>query len=254
MPAETVSQQGDNRLVSLTVSVDAVNQFQVLTSTPPAEYMGAGAMNFTMKSGGTKYHGQVSDFARNTVLDAWSFTSKAATVKNAQGATVPAPKPVEHQNELSMSVGGPIPFTGHKMFFFVAYDLFHSRKGANPTLYNIPTDLMRAGDFTELNGNVGGGGRSGTGSDNPAIVFDPTSNNCTGSACTRTPFQWTKNGVATNNVIPSSEISPIAKAMQSFLPEPTNPNVLVNNYLGGYPSGFDNHLTDWRVDYDVSSK
>ena len=29
MPAETVSQQGDNRLVSLTMSVDAVDQFQV---------------------------------------------------------------------------------------------------------------------------------------------------------------------------------------------------------------------------------
>ena len=39
MPAETVSQQGDNRLVSLTMNIDAVDQFQEVTSTPPAEYM-----------------------------------------------------------------------------------------------------------------------------------------------------------------------------------------------------------------------
>ena len=52
MPAETVSQQGDNRLVSESMDLDAVDQFQLVTSTPPAEYMGAGAENFTMKSGG----------------------------------------------------------------------------------------------------------------------------------------------------------------------------------------------------------
>ena len=59
MPAETVSQQGDNRLVSQSMSVDAVDQFQVVTSTPPAEYMGAGSENFTMKSGGLQPHGQI---------------------------------------------------------------------------------------------------------------------------------------------------------------------------------------------------
>ncbi|HEU5458322.1 MAG TPA: carboxypeptidase regulatory-like domain-containing protein, partial [Terracidiphilus sp.] len=252
MPAETISQQGDNRLVSQTMSVDAVDQFQVVTSTPPAEYMGAGAENFTMKSGGVQYHGQVSDFVRNTAFDAWSFTNKHATVKNAQGQSVAAPKPPEHQNELSLSLGGPVPFTGHKLFFFVAYDKYHERIYANPQLYTIPTDLMRTGDFTELNGNVGGGGQTGTGTSNPAILYDPTTNSCAGSTCTRTPFQGTKNGVATYNVIPDSEISPIAKAMESFLPEPTNSSVLVNNYLSGSPRGFDNHLTDYRVDYQMS--
>jgi len=45
MPAETVSQQGDNRLVSEAMDLDSVDKFQVLTSTPPAEYMGSGAEN-----------------------------------------------------------------------------------------------------------------------------------------------------------------------------------------------------------------
>ena len=38
------------------------------------------------------------------------------------------------------------------------------------------------------------------------------------------------------------------------MPAPTNPGVLVNNYLGGYPGGYDNHATDWRVDYDLSAR
>jgi hypothetical protein len=254
MPAQTVNQQGDNRLVSLSMSVEAVDQFQVLTSTPPAEYMGAGAMNFTMKSGGTKYHGKAAYYLRNTAFDAWSFTAKAAKVTNANGVTVQAPKPFEHQGELSLSVGGAVPKTGNKLFFFVAYDKYHLRKGATPSLFTIPTPAMIAGDFTELNGNVGGGGLSGTGSNNPPILFDPTTNSCVGSVCTRKPFTGIKNGVATNNVIPPALISPIAKAMASFMPAPTYPTTLTSNYLGGTISGFDNHLTDWRVDYTINSK
>jgi hypothetical protein len=95
---------------------------------------------------------------------------------------------------------------------------------------------------------------TGTGSNNKALIFDPTSNACVGSACTRTPFQGVKNGLPTNNIIPASYLSPIAIKMASFMPAPSNPNALSNNYLGGYPTGFDNHVTDWRVDWDVNSK
>ncbi len=254
MPATTVNQQGDNRVVSLSMSVEAVDQFQVLTSTPPAEYMGAGAMNFTMKSGGVKYHGQVSDFLRNTAFDTWCFTCKAATVVTSTGALAQAGKPVEHQNELSASGGGFVPHTGKKLFFFFAYDKYHERLGANPALYSIPTPAMLTGDFTELNGNVGSGGQSGTGSSNPAVLFDPTSNSCVGTVCTRNPLQGTKNGVTTNNVIPAGMISPIAKAMAAKIPAPTNTSSLYNNYLGGIPGGFDDRLYDWRVDYDINSR
>jgi hypothetical protein len=254
MPATTVNQQGDNRVVGLSMSIEAVDQFQVLTSTPPAEYMGAGAMNFTMKSGGLKYHGQVADFVRNTIFDTWGFTSKAATRVTATGTTVQAPKPVEHQNELSVSGGGTVPFTRNKLFFFFAYDKYHERLGANPALYSIPSAAMLTGDFTELNGNVGGGGRTGTGADNPAVLFDPTSNSCAGTVCTRQPLVGIKNGVATNNVIPSGMISPIAKAMAAALPAPTNSSSLYNNYLGAIPGGFDDRLYDWRADYDLSSR
>jgi hypothetical protein len=278
MPAETINQQGDNRIVSEGVDLDAVDQFQVVTSTPPAEYSGAGALNFTMKSGGKRYHGQVSDFVRNTAFDTWGFTApwiaKAGVnpatgspyicspiaVTTAAGVTTPprggcVPKGAEHQNELSVTFGGHVPHTGNKLFFFFAYDKFHSRRGANPALFTIPTQLMISGDFTELNGGVGAGGQTGTGSSNPAVIFDPTSNNCNAAGvCTRSPFQALKNGILTNNVIPTSYLSPIAQKMASYLPAPSNPNSLTSNYLGGYPSGFDNNVQDWRVDYELNQK
>jgi hypothetical protein len=240
LPAETSTQQGDNRLVSQAVTVDAVDQMQVVTSTPPAEYSGAGAENFTMKAGGLAYHGSVSDFIRNTSLDAWQFN---------KGAT----KPVDHQNELAATIGGHVPGT-KRIFFFFAYDRYHNRTYNNPVAYTIPTQLELAGDFTELNGGVGSGGLTGTGSNNPPIIFDPTNNICNGVANTRCPFQAVKNGVLTNNVIPANYISPIAKAMEQWIPAPTNLNSLTNNYTAGYPGGFDNHLYNYRVDFQWTPK
>jgi len=250
VPSETINQQGDNRTVALNVSLEAVDQFQVLTGVPPVEYMGAGASNYTMKSGGQQYHGQVSDFVRNTILDAWTFTQKEATVKNAAGATVPAPKNVEHANELSASAGGRVPHTGNKLFFFAAYDKYHSRLNNAPGQTTIPTTAMETGDFSALADAA-----------NDPIIYDPASNSCTGGVCTRTPFSY--NGK--NNVIPPGRISAITNMMQSFLPNVpnspnaglsgnVNPNVINNNYLGTQINGRDSHLYDWRVDYDLSSK
>ena len=281
MPAETINQQGDNRVVSQGIDLDAVDQFQVVTSTPPAEYSGAGALNFTMKSGGTRYHGNASYFVRNTAFDTWGFTQKwqqqpginpatgvayptcspVATTTVVGGQTITnapragcQPKGAEHQGELSLTFGGYVPHTGKRVFFFFAYDKFHSRRAANPALFTIPTPLMIQGDFTELNGGVGTGGLTGTGSNNKPLIYDPTTNACVGNSCTRTAFQGVKNGIPTYNVIPASYLSPISAKMASFMPPPSNPTSLSNNYLGGYPSGFDNNVQDWRVDWDVNQK
>jgi hypothetical protein len=256
LPAETVTQQGDNRLVSQALPIEAIDQFQVVTSTPPVEYSGAGSENFTVKSGGLQYHGQVSDFIRNTAFDAWAFLTKAQTVPNSLGVQVPAGKPVDHQNELSASFGGHIPFT-KRVFFFVAYDRYHQRVVKGPSSLTVPTALMRTGDFTELNGGVGAGltgvaGDPSAGGTNKPFLYDPTSTKCNGNVCTRQPFMGTKNGIPTYNVIPSSYLSPITKAMQANLPLPTNPAVLANNYTGSVPGGYDNYNIDWRFDYQVT--
>jgi hypothetical protein len=169
------------------------------------------------------------------------------------GQTIPAPKPAEHQNELSASFGGHVPHV-KRLFFFVTFDRYAESKGANYNLYTVPTTLERQGDFTELNGGVGTGGITGTGGNNPAFLYDPTTSSCAGTSCSRQPFQAMKNGVLTSNIIPTNYISPISQAMESFLPTPSNPSVLTNNYLGGLPSGFNNYVLDWRVDYDLSPK
>jgi hypothetical protein len=112
VPSETINQQGDNRTVALNVSLEAVDQFQVLTGVPPVEYMGAGASNYTMKSGGQQYHGQVSDFIRNTVLDAWTFSQKEATVKNVTGPPFRRRKISSMPMSCQRLPAGQVPHTG----------------------------------------------------------------------------------------------------------------------------------------------
>lgn len=251
LPLDTVNQQGDNRIVFNAVPVDAIDQFQVITSVAGAQYQGAGLINFTVKSGGNKYHGSVVDFVRARMFDTWGFTAPAATIKNSAGQTVPAGKPDEHQNELAGTFGGPIPLTKQKGFFFVTYDRYHGRSGVNPQSLTVPTLKMRQGDFSELN----------------APIYDPTTQAaCTSHNTDKTPCRYQygyvysgtpgKNGSpqlsGTPNVIPASQLSPIAQYMQKFLPDPSNSSI-VNNYLGGVPSGFDNWEFVTRVDYNLTA-
>jgi len=50
IPVTTINQQGDNRIVSNAIPVEALDQFQVVTSTPGAEYQG-GALHPTLNGG-----------------------------------------------------------------------------------------------------------------------------------------------------------------------------------------------------------
>ncbi len=235
----TTASMGDNRTVSLSVSVDAVNQFQVLTSSVPVEFSGMGSQNYVIKSGTNKYHGSVYDYIRNTAFDSWSFFDKGLTKTTAAGTTIPAPKPAEHQNEFGVTFGGPV--IRHKIFFFASYDRFHYTTKFGANLVTVPTVAERAGDFTAY----------------PEPIYDPT----TLGACTTAnggvpcAYQFTgmKNGVMTPNVIPSGEISSISQYMQKFLPDPTNSSTS-NNFLYAAPEGAANWEFTGRVDADISPK
>ncbi len=241
IPTTTANQQGDNRLVSMAMPVESIDQLQVVSSSATAEYQGAGAVGFTSHSGGNKYHGTILDVIRNTAFDTWGFTAPAAVtqkVVNGVITTVPAPKPEEHQNELSISGGGPIPLTRHKGFFFANFDKYSGTNGVRPAQFTVPTTLMTAGDFTEL----------GPGT----YIYNPLTNSCVGSTCTRLPFMGIKNGVPTVNVIPTSYISPISQYEQKFLPPPSTAG-LANNYLGGgVPTGYKSIEFVSKFDYDLT--
>jgi hypothetical protein len=141
IPLTTISAQGDNRPIFNVVPLEAVEQIQVVTSGFSAEYEGAGLENYTLKSGTNTFHGTAADYVRNTIFDTWGFSAPWTIVTNAAGVkgfqNQVGSKPVDHQNELTASFGGPVViphfFNGKdKLFVHGTYDKAHTRSA--PTM------------------------------------------------------------------------------------------------------------------------
>ncbi|SNT43562.1 Carboxypeptidase regulatory-like domain-containing protein [Granulicella rosea] len=245
VPQTTVDSQGDNRKLNQNLSIEAVDQFQVQTSGSSAAYQGLGVENYSIKQGTNTFHGNANFFIRNTVLDTWGYTQPWVVVTRSDGTSgLPTKKNPEHQDELSLSLGGPI--WKDKLFFFANYDRYHYNGVTNPTYQTIPTVAAQSGDFTAY------------AAANPGYdIYDPT----TVAACTAAnkgvtcanPFMGIKNGLPTKDVIPAGEISPISQAMQKYLPPVANAN-LTNNYLSGRITGLQVWGFTGRIDYNLSPR
>jgi len=234
VPITDPIQQGEGRTISLGVSVEAVEQFQVETSGTGVEFNGQGSENYTIKSGGNQYHGSGFEYLRNTVLDARGF--------------FPVVRPVEHQNEFGFTFGGPI--IKKKLFFFVSYDGWRYRVTSPTQVVNIPSLKERVGDFSEIMKPTPSNPTNG-------FIYDPLTTVCGGTptTCTRTQFFDPSRATASNptgaNIIPLSRLSAISKVYQSLLPDPTSAGV-ANNYLGQVPVGYNNDSFNLKIDYDLT--
>jgi hypothetical protein len=224
VPITDPIQQGEGRTISLGVSVEAVEQFQVETSGTGVEFNGQGSENYTIKSGGNQFHGSVFEYFRNTVLNARGF--------------FPPVRPVEHQNEFGATIGGPI--LKKKLFFFFAYDGWRYRVISAAQLASVPTLKMRAGDFSEL----------------PTPIFDPLTTVAVPGGFSRTQFRDPSRATAANplglNIIPLNRISAISQVYQSLLPAPTSSS-LQNNFLGAIPVAYNNDSFNAKVDYNLTA-
>lgn len=226
-PATALGVSGDPRFMWSAFSLESVNQFQLKTSAYSAEYRGLGISNYTIKSGGNKYHGSAYDVVRNTAFDAAGFIPAQNVVTGAWYT------PPEHMNEYGISLSGPV--WRDKIFLFANYMGFRYDTSTTPQYQTIPTAKMRTGDFSEL-----------LTQSTPITIYDPTTQTCVSTTnCSRSAFS--------GNVIPTTEVSPIAKAMSAMLPSTSNSNIS-GNYLASYPWGLNNWSTTERLDANLSSK
>ncbi|MFL6285191.1 MAG: carboxypeptidase regulatory-like domain-containing protein [Pyrinomonadaceae bacterium] len=132
---------------------NAYQEFTISTSNYSAEYgqSSGGVVNFTLKSGGNEYHGEVYDLFRNNALNANSF------LNNSQNLPIVR----DHEHDYGGNVGGPIylPRFGeggksywsgkNRAFFFFNMESYRFSQGEN-VLVSVPTARMRTGDFSEL--------------------------------------------------------------------------------------------------------
>ena len=188
------------------ISVEAVQEFKVQSGAYSAEYgrTSNGVINWVTKSGTNGLHGSGFLFWRNEFFNARGFTF------------TPTARPVARQWNPGGSIGGPIVipklFNGrNKAFFFFAYERAQFKNGRSTSLTTIPIPEFRNGDFRKY---VDGSGKM-------IPIYDPidASGNIISDPSKRQQINC--NGVL--NVICPDRIDPIAKAVQSVLPAPNDP-------------------------------
>jgi hypothetical protein len=190
--------------VAINPGVDSVEEFKVQSGGMSAEYgfTAGGVINMVTKSGTNVLHGSVYEFFRNDALDA----------RNTFAVT----KPPFRYNQFGASVGGPV--IKDRTFFFGNWEEYRYRR-SRALIASFPTELQRNGNFSDLfnaNGTL-------------IPIYDPYSTTGSGTTVSRT--------ILPGNIIPASQIDPVARAINAFYPLPnrtptdrfTNANNYINN-------------------------
>ena len=123
-------------------SVDAINEFRVVTSAFAAEYGRApgAAISVTTKSGTNRLRGTVYDYYRNDRFDGYSFF-----IDRARENDPSVEKPANDQNQFGGNLGGPI--VRDRAFFFADYEGTRIERGVT-RLTRVPTEAERGGQFS----------------------------------------------------------------------------------------------------------
>src|SRR6476660_1827150 len=159
---------------------DAVTEIQVQTGSTSAEYGSylGVHINVVTKSGTNSAHGSLFEFAQDASLDSRGYFENPANPKNPR-----------QRNQFGAQMDGPVMipklYDGHnKTFFMAAYEGVRA-DALTAGFISVPTALMRQGNFSEIT----------------TAIRNPL---------TGQPFP--------GNIIPRSQLSPVALKLLEFYP------------------------------------
>ncbi|HZL53581.1 MAG TPA: TonB-dependent receptor [Terracidiphilus sp.] len=217
--AGNVGRQG----IAIFPSVDAVQEFKVMTNNFSAEYGHAAGfiVAASIKSGANQFHGTVFEFVRNNAFDANNYFSNRAGL----------PKTPFHQNQFGGVVGGPIKHD--RVFFFGDYQGTRQSIQSGSSISSVPTAAMRSGDF----------------SGQTAPIFDPRTRHI-GPSGTVVATQFP------GNKVDPSLINKTAAAIMALIPLPNygTAGAVASNYFYAPKTFTNTDQADARVDATLTQK
>jgi hypothetical protein len=199
--------------IGVFVNPDAIAEFKVTTSVPPAEVGRAGGavINTSFRSGTNEFHGSLYYYGQNSALNAYHPILKRNRATAGGDANPLAPrKAVQQIHEFGGTIGGPI--LKDRLFFF--FDYLGGRNNLpTPLSSTVPTADVRQGIFGTTYTSTRDCGRGIVG-----VICDPT---------TGLPFAGA--------TIPANRISIPARNFFNLFPLPTfnrlNPGEFDNNFF-----------------------
>jgi hypothetical protein len=242
------NQEKNNNEVAYQPAPDAIEEFNVITQNPSAEFgdFEGGVISANVKSGTNSFHGSLWEFLRNDAFNAntWSAgLAKGGTftpgISQANGVLV---KPKLRWNQFGGSIGGPI--LKDKLFFFADYQGLRSVKSSEQG-YSIFTPSEVAGDFGQLCTQNGGSFTGGICSGGTGIqLINPTTSNPIPNN------NLTAAGFTVNPVIGNLVALPAYQAAAAAAINTVNGA----NYYNTLRSNFNNDQGDLKVDYKATEK
>ena len=227
---------GSNGSVNVTLSLDSIQEFKMLTGVYQAEYgrsIGA-QINVVTKTGSSDLHGSTYWFHRHDDLNANNWLNNRNNL----------PRQLFRFNDLGFTLGGPVYIpkilkSRQKLFFFWSEEFQRQLRPQGVRQITVPTNLERGGDFSKSVDNNG----------NSFVIKDYLNNGA--------PFP--------GNVIPTNRQYAPGLALLKIFPQPNVPNsCAVTPGVGGCIKGYDyqSQVSDQyprredlvRIDYNMSSK
>jgi Carboxypeptidase regulatory-like domain len=223
----TAPEQGEGSTTNVYYQplVEMVQEFKVENNSFSAEYgnNGGTVINQVLKSGGNHFHGSAWWFGQRSALNANDFFD------NAYGN----PKADYLRDQYGFSLGGPI--RKEKTFFFVDFEKIR-QSSPNVVTGTVPTDLMRAGNFSEL--------LSGSNTQQLYNPFNCVTNADPTTGCTRTAIA--------GNIIPTNMIDPVGQKLLSYYPEPNLPGD-TNNFRQTVIVQSPQYQFDVKIDHQINT-
>ncbi len=208
---------------------DALAEFKIQTGAYSAEFghSAGSVINASIKSGTNEVHGNIWEYNRNDAYDIRQYFDGNNPVAKYR------------QNQFGATLGFPI--IKNKLFFFGDVEANRIIFGETHSGLNVPTALMRQGNFSELL--------------NPALT--------TGKAAV-TLYQPSTTAAGTQllqcdgqqNVICPNQLDPVAARLMNLFPLPNQgaPGQTYNNYTVQTNALDNTWQWDTRMDYNISSK
>ena len=205
---------------------DSIAEFKVQYNNLGAEWgkFSGGIVNFSTKGGSNDYHGEAYEYLRNKVLNATPYfsTTNLPYVQNQYGAN----------------------FGGHvikdKTFFFVSWEQFRLRQGANPVTSTVPQPEFLTGDFSSLCTAYSGAGVCLPG--DGIQLYDPYTATASGA---RSPYA--------GNIIPTAELSHAASVLAAKLYPAPQTGDAINNFTASPGTGGNTNQVITRIDQNINS-
>jgi hypothetical protein len=177
--------------VEMNPPVEGMEEMKVLANNYGAEYGAAasGVIIVNTKSGTNHLKGSLFEYLRNDKFDAAPFF---APIVNGSKSKAPL-----RYNVFGGAAGGPI--RKNRTFFFVSSESARSHTGVIRT-YTVPTELQKAGDFSQTTDARGV----------LIPIYDPSTNRTSGNTTVRDPFP--------GNRIPTAKLDPVGVKVVTYYP------------------------------------